>query len=326
MISVYRDGKEGLQPADGFQKGAWIHVEDPAEDELDLLHQELNIPRRFLMAALDPREVARTDSRSDFHLIIVRTPYDFGAEDRIPYRTVPLAMIIGRDHFLTLCRRPIDFVRDLNYNFDEGELHTRRANRMIMAILGIVGEWFLRYLEELSDRFEDVENRLADSIESSEMLEMLRYEKSLIYLKTGLEWNDQMVEHLQSRTHFEWTEEDVEMLEDVQIEYRQGFHMAQTMQALQGELTDAFASLISNNLNVVMKFLAAVTIILTVPMIVAGFYGMNVALPGESMGGAFLLLALLSAALALGVALWFRKMGWLSFNWRRRRGDGSGQR
>lgn len=317
MITVYRDGDEGLQATDGFPPGSWIHVSEPDEAEIERLHAELGIPRTFLATALDPREVARTDSQRDFHLIIVRAPYDFGQSGRAPFRTVPLAMITGQEHFITISRHPLDFVHDLNYEYDEAELHTRRANRMILAILGIVGRWFLHYLEELDRRMEDTEDRLADSIENSEMLELLRYEKSLIYMKTGLEWNDQMVRHLQERPHFNWTDEDQQLLRDVQIEYRQGFQMAATMQAVLGEMTDAFASLISNNLNVVMKFLASVTIILTVPMILSSLYGMNVGLPGEGTYTAFAIILFLSIALAVGVAWWFRRQGWLSYQWKR---------
>ena len=323
MISVYRDGDDGLQATDGFPPGSWIHVEEPGEEEIERLHAELGVPRTFLAAALDPREVARTDTQRDFHLIIVRAPYDFGESERAPYRTVPLAMISGAEHFITISRHPVDFVHDLNYDYDEAELHTRRANRMILAILGVVGHWFLHYLEELDRRMDDVEDRLVDSIENSEMLELLRYEKSLIYMKTGLEWNDAMVRHLQERPHFDWSDDDRQLLRDVQIEYRQAFHMAATMQAVLGEMTDAFASLISNNLNVVMKFLAAVTIILTVPMILSSLYGMNVGLPGEGTYLAFIIIVVLSIALAVGVGWWFRRQGWLTFRWKRSQGGNS---
>ena len=323
MITVYRDGDEGLQATDGFPPGSWIHVEEPDEAEIERLHTALGIPRSFLAAALDPREVARTDSQHDFHLIIVRAPYDFGETGRAPFRTVPLAMITGAEHFITISHHRLDFVHDLNYEYDEAELHTRRANRMILAILGVVGHWFLHYLEELDRRMEDTEDRLADSIENSEMLELLRYEKSLIYMKTGLEWNDQMVSHLQEQPHFDWTDDDRRLLRDVQIESRQGFYMAATMQAVLGEMTDAFASLISNNLNVVMKFLAAVTIILTVPMILSSLYGMNVGLPGEGTYTAFAIILILSVGLAMGVGWWFRRQGWLNFRWKQSQGDNS---
>jgi magnesium transporter len=312
MISVYRDGQGGLQSTDGFPAGSWIHVEEPDEAEIERLRAELSIPHGFLVAALDPREVARTDSQHGFHLIIVRAPYDFGDRERAPYRTVPLAMITGAAHFVTLCRRPIDFVHDLNYEYDEAELHTRRANRMILAILGVVGHWFMHYLDELDRRMEDTEDRLVDSIENSEMLELLRYEKSLIYMKTGLEWNDQMVRHLQEQPHFDWTDDDRQLLKDVQIEYRQAFHMAATMQAVLGEMTDAFGSLIANNLNVVMKFLAAVTIVLTIPALITTIYGMNIPLPGESNPWSFALVLALSVVVAGGVAWWFKRLGWLS--------------
>ena len=294
MISVYQENHGWLEQTSGYEKGTWIHVENPDEEEINHLHEGLGLPLPFLRAAMDPREVARTDSRKDIHLIIVRAPYEFGAGDRVPYRTVPLAMIIAPDHFITMCRRPIDFVRDLNYNFDERELLTHRAGRLVLAILGVVGDWFLRYLEEIESRLEDVEERMMDSIENKEMKEFLSYEKSLVYVKTGLQWNDQMLEHLQGKAYFGWDDRDQELFEDVQIEYQQGYHMAETMLEVLEGTTDAFASLISNNLNVVMKFLAAVTIIMTVPTLIASIYGMNVTLPAEDAPYAFALLMLTS--------------------------------
>ena len=317
MISEYRDSGAGVQLTTGFQKGTWIHVENPTEDEIELLQTELDVPIKFLHAALDPSEVARTYSKHDLHLVIVRMPYDFGAEDRVPYRTVPLAMILLPNHFITICREPVDFVHDLNYRHDEGELLARSAGRMVLGILLVVGEWYLRYLEDIDRRLEDVEDRLKDSIENSEMLELLRYEKSLVYMKTGLQWNDHMVEHLQGKELFDWDKEDQELFEDVKIEYRQGYYMADTMLAVLDAKTDAFASLISNNLNVVMKFLTSVTIILTFPMLIASIYGMNVALPGQSHPQMHLVLLVISGLAILIVAGWFYRRGWLSFRWRR---------
>ena len=316
MISFYRDEGGWIHMTDRPETGTWIHVEEPDDDEIERLAEELGIPRSFLTSAVDQREVARTDSHRDAHMVIVRAPYDFD-DDRAPFRTVPLAMIASPDYFITVCRQPIDFVRELNYSYRDEELPTHRAGRMILAILGVVAEWYLLYLEEINKRLEDVENRLKDSIENSEMLELLSYEKSLVYIKTGLEWNDRMVEHLRDKPHFAWDESDLELFEDVRVEYQQGFYMAQTMLEMLEATTDAFASLISNNLNVVMKFLAAVTIVLTMPMIVASIYGMNVNLPGESFRGMFIVLLMLSLALTVGVAWWFQRRGWLSFRWRR---------
>lgn len=322
MITFYRDEGGWIELVEAADAGAWVHVEEPAEGEIERLAEELGVPRAFLAAALDPREVARTDSHRDFHMVIVRAPYDFGPDDRIPFRTVPLAMIAAPEHFITLCRQPIDFVRELNYSYRDEELPTHRAGRMILAILGVVAEWYLRYLEEIDRRLEDVEHRLKDSIENSEMLEMLQHEKSLVYIKTGLEWNDNMVAHLEGKKHFGWDASDKELFEDVRIEYSQGLQMAQTMLEVLEATTDAFASIISNNLNVVMKFLAAVTIVLTIPMIIASIYGMNVTLPGDDAPNAFAVLMLISAVLTLGVAWWFHQRGWLSFRWRRHVGEG----
>lgn len=317
MITIYKETDGWIQSTENWETGTWIHVENPDEREIELIHERIDIPRSFVRSALDPREVARTDTNKGVNMVIVRVPYDFGPTDRVPFRTVPLAMIATPDHFVTICRMPIDFVRDLNYSHQDDELPTHRAGRLILAILGVVGVWFLLYLEEIDRRLEDVENRLKDSIENSEMLELLRYEKSLVLMKTGLEWNDHMVAHLEEKEQYGWDEADKELFHDVRVEYRQGFHMSATMLEVLEATTDAFASLISNNLNVVMKFLAAVTIVLTVPMIVASIYGMNVGLPGESHPAMFRLLILFSIVLTLMVAAWFHRRGWLSFRWRR---------
>ena len=315
MISVYKDNDGWIESTE-VAEDTWIHVEAPTEPDLKWLGQETAVPDSFLRAALDPREVARTHSYQDSQLVIVRVPYDFGRDVRIPIRTVPLAMIVSADHFITICRRPIDFVRDLNYAYDEGELKTHRGGRMILAILEVVAERFLYYLEETDRRLEEIEDRLKDSIENSEMLELLRYEKCLVYLKTGLTWNDQMVEHLRGRDQFGWDERDLELFDEVRVEYRQGHQMAETMLSVLNAVTDAYASLISNNLNVVMKFLAAMTIILTVPMVIASVYGMNVALPGETWPLMYLPLIGISVLGAVLVGLWFYRRGWLSFDWR----------
>ncbi len=323
MISVYQGNDGWLEQTSGYEKGTWIHVENPDEDEIDHLREALGVPLSFLRAAMDPREVARTDSRKNIHLVIVRAPYEFGDDDRVPYRTVPLAMIIAPDHFITMCPRPIDFVRDLNYHYDERELLTQRAGQLVLAILGVVGDWFMRYLEEIDQRLQDVEERMMDSIENKEMKEFLSYEKSLVYIKTGLQWNDQMLEHLQGKRYFDWNDEDRELFEDVQIEYRQAYHMAETMLEVLEGTTDAFASLISNNLNVVMKFLAAITIVMTIPTLIASIYGMNVMLPAEDAPSMFVLLMLASLLLALLVAWWFQRHGWLSFRLKRYNSGGS---
>lgn len=317
MITIYRETDGWIQATGSWEPGSWIHVEGSDEAEIEQIHERITVPRNFTRAALDPREVARTSSSDDSHLVIVRAPYDFGESDRVPFRTVPLGIISTPDYFITICRKPIDFVRDLNQSYEDDDLPTHRAGRMILAILGVVAEWYLLYIEEIDQRLEDVENRLKDSIENSEMLELLRYEKSLMLIKTGLEWNVTMVEHLQGKEHFGWDAADKELFEDVLIEYRQGFHMAATLLEVLESTTDAFASLISNNLNVVMKFMTAVTIVLTMPMLVASIYGMNVALPGESNPALFVVVMLVAAALAFLVAAWFHRRGWLSFRWRK---------
>ena len=319
MITYYYQDEDGrIEPREERQENGWIHVEAPDEGEIAELLSWSGVPRSFIRSALDKREVARTDTVDGSHMVIVRVPYDFGKEDHVPFRTIPLALIATADCFITISRQPIDFVGDLNITYRDDDLPAHRATRMIPAILGVVGQWYLQYLEEIDRRLEDIEKRMLDSIENSEMLEMLRAEKSLVYLKTGLDWNNNMLSHLREQKPFDWDEADTALLDDVLIEYLQGYHMAQTMLEVLESTTDAYASLISNNLNVVMKFLAAVTIILTMPMIVASIYGMNVPLPGENNPNSLMILMLGSAVVTLWVSWWFYQRGWLNFRWRRK--------
>ncbi len=318
MITYYYQDETGrIEPEEESQGNGWIHVEAPDEEEIAKLLRRSDLPRNFVHAALDRREVARTEAADGSRMVIVRVPYDFGDGDYVPFRTVPLALIATADSFITISREPIDLVADLNVSFRDDDLPSHRAARMIPAILGIVAQWYLQYLEEIEQRLESIEKRLLDSIENSEMLELLRVEKSLVYMKTGLEWNNTMLAHLQEQNSFDWDETDKALLDDVVIEYLQGYYMAQTMLEVLESTTDAYASLISNNLNVVMKFLAAVTIVLTVPMIVASIYGMNVPLPGENDPNSLTILLLASAVVTVVVAWWFHQRGWLTFRWRR---------
>lgn len=312
MITIYNIGDDRLQTTDSWERGNWIHVEDPTEDEITRLHERAAVPRDFINSALDPREVARVDAGDGARMVIVRMANEFGASERVPYGTIPLAIVVTPDYFLTICRKRVDFAADLTDDCKGEALMTHWPGRMIPAILTIVAERYLFCLEEIDNEVEDVENRLMDSIENSEMLELLRYEKSLVLIKTGLGWNVTMIERLQGKEAFAWDAAEREMLEDALIEFRQGYHMASTFLEMLESTTDAFASLISNNLSVVMKFMAAVTIVLTVPMIIASIYGMNVPIPGNSHPLTFLLLALVSVALSLLTALWFYRRSWLS--------------
>ncbi|RIK17247.1 MAG: hypothetical protein DCC51_12595 [Anaerolineae bacterium] len=312
MITIYNVSDGRLKAGDTWLRGSWLHVEDPTEDEIERLCERAAVPRDFISSALDPREIARADAQDGARMVIVRMANEFGQSERVPYGTIPLALIVTPENFLTVCRKRVDFAADLNDSCKGDALIGHWPGRMIPAILRIVAARYLVCLEEIDDRLEDVENRLMDSIENSEMLELLRYEKSLVLIKTGLGWDVTMIDRLQGKEAFAWDDVEKEELDDALIEFRQGYQMASTFLEMLESTTDAFASLISNNLSVVMKFMAAVTIVLTVPMIIASVYGMNVPMPGNSHPLMFLFLAILSVVLSLLTALWFYRRSWLS--------------
>ena len=187
---------------------------------------------------------------------------------------------------------------------------TAKRNRFLLQILLKTATKYLRYLRKIDRKVDELEDKLQLSMRNKELLELLKYQKSLVYFTTALKSNELMMERLQKSQLFEMHPDDKDLLEDVLTENQQAIEMVGISNDILSQMMDAFASIISNNLNVVMKFLTSVTIILMLPTLIASLYGMNVGLPLQNSPYAFLLTLLVSFVLSLLVVLVFLKKDW----------------
>lgn len=300
-----------LETVQNMPRDSWLHVVDPDLDKLHALGEELSVPRRFLDAALDVDEVARFERQGEVTLLTIRVPNAFDIEDsRTPYKTVNFAMIITPIHLLTICHFDTGLVSDVIEERGD-QIDTSEENRIVLHILSVTAQRYLTYLRYINEAVERVENRAERSLKNAEVMELMRFQRSLTYFMTGLRSNQILLEHLEEVELFQLFPGDMEMLREVATENRQAAETSRISSEILMQVMNAYASVISNNLNDVMKRLAALTIIFAVPTVIAGVYGMNVALPWADVEVAFhwVMGLMIGVAALLTLALW--KLDWL---------------
>jgi magnesium transporter len=311
LITIYKSTENGLEVQTEPGNNAWINVVDPTTDEIEWL-TSLGLPQDFVTYPLDVDERARTEREDDGSLLVLlRVPYFQGIRADVPYITIPLGVVTTGKILVTICRRPNDILQE----FAAGRvrnLETGKRNRFILRLLLSAASRYLSYLREIDRIIDTVEDQLQRSQRNRELLELLKYQKSLVYFTTALKSNELMMERLQRWQFFRMYEEDEDLLEDVITENQQAIEMTNISTNILSSTMDAFASIISNNLNVVMKFLASATIVVNLPTIVYSAFGMNVPLPFgfESMGYAFAIIMGISLAIMIMVVLLFVRRDW----------------
>ena len=310
MITIYKKTDFGLEQIDELSPGTWVHLVDPQRAEVERLLAIIDVPEDFILAALDEDERARTDREEGVTLIILRVPYFFGHDEDLPYGTVPLGIILTNGYLVTVCKYHTGIAEDLLGYRIKG-LSTVKHVRLILHILLVTSQKYLAYLRHIDAAIEVVEERLQRSLRNEEVLQLLRYQNCLVYFTTGLKSNQLVMQRLQKSQLFSRFEEDEELLEDVLIENSQALEMTQISENILGQDMDAFASIISNNLNVVMKFLASATIIVSVPTLVASIYGMNIDLPFQGSPYAFFVVMGVAVLLAAAILWVFWRRDWL---------------
>ncbi|HEX9978679.1 MAG: magnesium transporter CorA family protein [Actinomycetota bacterium] len=309
MITILKSGPGGLVHLDQPEAGCWINVVAPTADEIAEL-RVLGIPPDYLAYPLDPDERARTERENDELLIILRVPDFQGGHADVPYSTIPLGIILTPDYLVTVVRVENGLVEDLASGRVRG-VETAKRVRFVLRVLLQTSGHYLSHLREMTRVIESLEDELQESTRNREVLELLKYQKSLTYFATALRSNELMMERLQRSQWFATYPGDEDLLEDVITENRQAIEMTNITSNILTNMMDAFASIISNNLNRVMKILASITIVLSLPTLVASVYGMNVDLPFQGHTWAFLAILGISVAVsALSVYLFWRR-DWL---------------
>lgn len=289
------------------EKGCWINVVEPASEELERLQNEFQVPDDIIRDILDADERPRYETDDDWSLIIFRVPVET-ANNGVPYATLPLGIIRISQVTITLCARQNEVLP-----FEQPALF-RGQNHLIHDELNFILKLFLRsgstylgYLKQINQQTAQIEDELEKSIRNKELNKLLKMEKCLVYFITSLKANEIVLAKLRNSFKSKMGEVNEDLLEDAIIENKQALEMSQIYSDIQSGMMDAFASVISNNLNVVMKQLASISIILMIPTLIASLYGMNVPNHLENNAWAFVIILLFSALMAfLGIFI-FRK-------------------
>ncbi|MED4531099.1 magnesium transporter CorA family protein [Metabacillus fastidiosus] len=276
-----------LEKIDGIVRGCWINIVSPTEEEIILIGKQLNIPIDFLKDPLDDEERSRIEKEDDKALIIADFPFMTHDDVGFPiYDTIPLGMIITNDHFITISLRETPILDDFKNNRIRG-FYTNKKTRFALQILFSISSYYLKYLKQINKKTNEIERELHQSMKNKELYSFLALEKSLVYFTTSLKSNKVVLDKMLRLNHLKMYEEDKDLLDDVIIENTQAIEMADTYSSILSGMMDAFASVISNNLNIVMKFLTSITLILSFPTMVASIYGMNIDLPFQNSPYAF---------------------------------------
>jgi magnesium transporter len=305
MLTIYKTTEQGLEQIDSMANGAWVKAIDPTPEEIEKL-VNWGIDVDYISYSLDFDEMARMERDDDYTFILLRIPHSQPDSD-IPYTTIPLGIMIKSNFIVTICRYDKDMFKVLA-NGKYRQLKTAKRYRFALYIFLETATRYLAHLREINRATEVIEDKLQKSTRNRELLELLKYQKSLTFFATALRSNELMMERVQRTQIFNYYEEDQDLLEDVLTENQQAIQMTNINTEILSSMTDAFASIISNNINAVMKLLAALTIIINLPLLVASFYGMNVNLPGAQREYAFLLVLGFSVGLtALAVYIFYKR-------------------
>jgi len=307
MLTIYKTTEQGLEQLDSMANGTWVKAVDPTPEEIQQLIT-WGIDADYINYSLDLDEMPRMERDKDYTFILIRIPHSQPESD-IPYITIPLGIMIKGNTIVTLCRYDKEMFKVLA-NGKYRLLKTGKRYRFALYIFLETATRYLTHLREINRMTESIEDQLQKSTRNREVLELLKYQKSLTYFATALRSNEVMMERVQRTQIFNYYEDDQDLLEDVLTENQQAIQMTNINTEILSSMMDAFASIISNNLNSVMKALAAITIIINVPAVVAAFYGMNVTLPGEGHPLAFLMVFGISLTLTAIAIFIFYKRDW----------------
>jgi magnesium transporter len=308
MITIYNSTERGLVTINDLVPGCWVNVVDPTPEEIAQLAQ-WGLMTDFVTPPLDMDETPRTEKENGDVMIVLRIPYYQGESSDIPYSTLPLGIILTDKCVATVCKHDNNVIQELVAGKVKG-LWTAKRNRLVLHLLLRIAARYLNNLREINRLVEGVEDKLQVSMRNREVLELLKYQKSLTYFTTALKANELVLQRLQRSQLFRMYPDDEDLLEDALTETQQAIEMTNISGNILSQMMDAFASIISNNLNVVMKFLASVTIVLSLPTMIASFYGMNIGLPLQGHPQAFLIILGVTFVVAVGVVLVFWRKDW----------------
>ena len=312
MYKVLKSSNTGVDEFDieDMEKGCWIDIVSPSTEEIDEIANATQISRDFLTAALDREEKARTEIDEEQLLVVIDIPFFRSNKD---YDTMPLGIIVTKDFIVTVCLESNAVTSGFNARTYK-MFSTYKKTRFLFQILYKSATLYLKYIRNIIRRTDDLEAHLRQAMENSKLFSMLDLQKSLTYFTTSLRSNYMVTEKLlrlrttaQTQQLIKMYEEDEDLLDDVIVEYKQAIEMVEMYSHIVQSMMEVFASIISNNLNLVMRFLASVTIILAIPTFISGLWGMNVPVPFAEFSHGFYIVFGLACVVSLLAGYWLWK-------------------
>ena len=309
MVRMFRTSDGAIHEIQEPQDGCWIALTNPTATEIFEISEQFQIEVDDLRAPLDEEERSRIEVEDTYTLILVDVPMIEERNDKDWYGTIPLGIIVTDKMIFTVCLEDTQVLT----RFMEGRVRsffTYMKTRFIFQILYRNASMYLRYLRIIDKKSEQVEEKLHLSTRNEELIELLELQKSLTYFITSLRSNEVVLEKLLKIDSIKKYPEDTDLLEDVITENKQAIEMANVYSGILNGTMDAFASIISNNMNIVMKVLAIITIVMSIPTIVFSAYGMNlsaVGMPFSRTPWGFLIVIILSVVASIIAAIFLSK-------------------
>lgn len=312
MVNYYRTIEGKITEIENIEAGCWISLTDPTETEISDIEEDLSIERDYIRAALDEEEPSRIESDDGVTLIVV--DYPVAEQDNDPnktllYSTTPMSLIVTDKHVITVSAKENIVLDEIAKGVVKG-VRTDQRTRFVFTVLLRIAARYLQYLKQIDKLSNFVEAKMHRSMKNKGLIQLQGLEKSLVYFSTSLKSNEAVLEKLMRGRFLKLYEEDQDLLDDVMIEVKQAIEMTSIYSNILSGTMDTFASIISNNLNIIMKRMETITIILTMPTIVFSFYGMNLndAANGLPIANVWFPIAL-SVVLSVFIGIWITKIG-----------------
>lgn len=311
MIKILKNTEENktLKELDKIEVGCWIDLEKPTEKEIDYVIKSTGVDETLLKYALDEEETSHIDTEDDQILVSINMPITERNKRGKVYTTMPLGILVVRDDYIiTISSEKFSLLDMLSRKKTiVGEIATYKKSRLAFQLIYITSVEFLRYLTYISRDMEKFEDNLTKSMSNKELLNLINYQKSMIFFNTALKTNQAVMERLRRGKLIKLYEEDEDILEDAVIENRQAMEMATTYSEILNGMTDIFGTVVSNNLNNVMKLLTSITLIISIPTLIASIMGMNVTFPFNTGVYGFYGVVGVTTIITILVAIWLNK-------------------
>lgn len=308
MKTIYQTNKHGkLEKLDRYQSNNWVHLLKPTEEEINEVSTHFHISKKLMMKLLDDSELPRIEASRNDLLIVIDVPYIVSTSKRKKYRVMPLGIILSKEAIITISNLSHPLLKDAKEGHIRN-LSTLDQHSFPIQLIGKSAEYYLKYLTEVYEDIRGKEQVLVRSTNNRELVHMLTLEKSLVYFITSLKANDVVLEKLSTGSILTLNEIEQELLNDARIENKQGLEMANMYREILDSTMDTYGTIISNNLNDVMKFLTSITLVISIPTMIASFMGMNVPLGRLSFDPfAFFFIMIVSVILSIIIIILLRK-------------------